>query len=76
MVSTVTSTLSVRGSKSTVSPSATSVPLTWNVEREVSVFKATFRVTSYSSEVSPSAAVTVTAKVFSPATKSVSPVTS
>ena len=73
MVSTVTSTLSVRGSKSTVSPSATSVPLTWNVESDVSSFAATVSVTSYSSEVTPSAAVTVTARLLSPTVRSVSP---
>ena len=58
-----------------MSPSRTSTPLTWKVEREVSALCATTKVMVYSVVVSPSAAVTVTRRVFSPVTRPTSPVT-
>ena len=66
VVSTVTSTSVVPGSRSTTSPSATSFPSTWNTAREVSMPKRTLRVTKYSEVFSPSAEVTVTTRMFSP----------
>ena len=64
------------GSRSIVSPSVTSIPFTLNTVRELSSFGATFKVNSYSPMVSPSAAVTVMVRVFSPTTNPVSPSTS
>ena len=76
MVSTISSTSVVNGSSSTTEPSSTVSPFTWNTARDVSLFSRTLRVTSNSSIVSRSAAVTVMIRVFSPATRSLSPVIS
>ena len=73
VVSTVTSTSVVPGSRSTTSPSRTSLPSTWKTAREVSIPRRTFKVTRYSATFSPSAEVTVTTKMFSPATRPESP---
>ena len=50
--------------------------MTVNTDKVASLFKATTKVIVETSIVSPSAAVTVTVKVFSPGCKSVSPTTS
>ena len=66
----------MRGSRSNTEPSSTSMPSIWKTESEVSLLNRTLSVTEYSSTDSPSAAVTVMVKMFSPATSSVSPTTS
>ena len=76
VVSTTTSTSVVSGSSSNTEPSSASTPSIWNTAREVSLLNRTLRVIVYSSVVSPSAAVTVMLKMFSPATSSLSPTTS
>ena len=76
VASATTSTAVVPASSSTTSPETTSVPFTWKTARDVSLSTRTLRVTSNSSIVSRSAAVTVIIRVFSPATRSLSPVIS
>ena len=66
VVSTVTSISVVPGSRSTTSPSRTSLPSTWNTARDVSMPRSTLSVTTYSAVFSPSAEVTVTTRMFSP----------
>ena len=66
VVSTKTSTELVKGGSSRTEPSVTSSPLTWNMLNEVSSSRATFKVITYSIEVTPSAAVTTMDRVFSP----------
>ena len=73
VVSTSTSTSVTPGSRSTTSPSATSLPSTWNTANEVSLDSSTSRVTKYSSRLFPSAEVTTTLSRFSPVTKPESP---
>ena len=61
---------------SSIEPSSsTSWPFTWKVTREVSELGATTKVIVYSEVVSPSAAVTVIRRVFSPVTRPTSPET-
>ena len=75
MVSTNTSTSVTPGSRSMTEPSSTASPLISNVARDVSLLSRTFRVTTKSSVVVPSAAVTETLSSFSPVARSESPVT-
>ena len=76
VVKATTLTKSVKAGRSTTEPSSTSTPLTLNEDKEVSLLYRTFRVISYSSTVSPSAAATVIKSLFSPGARSVSPTTS
>ena len=73
VVSTSTSTSSVQASSSRTSPSATSLPSTWNNDKDVSLDKATSRVTTYSYVLAPSAEVTTTVSEFSPSMRPESP---
>ena len=58
-----------------MSPSTTSEPLIVKTASSVLVLAGTTKVTLKSAKVSPSAAVTVTVKTFSPTTNSPSPET-
>ena len=60
----------------TLSPSATSAPFTVRSDKVASLFRGTTTVTVYTTEVEPSAAVTVTVRTLSPTSKPVSPATS
>ena len=73
VVSTFTSTSVVPLSSSSTSPSSTSLSLIVKVERDVSSEAGTTRTTRWSWLVTPSAAVTLTTRSFSPATSSESP---
>ena len=75
VVSKVTSTDSVKGATVISPASSTSSPLIWKLEKVTSLPSATIRVTTYSSVVILSAAVTVTTTRFSPATRSSAPAT-
>ena len=72
-VSTTTSTELTPESVSKVSPSTTSEPLIVKVSSSVLVLCGTTKITWKSAKVSPSAAVTVTVKTFSPTTSSSAP---
>ena len=76
LVSTFTSTSVVPFSRSRTSPSSTSLSLMVKIESEVSSEAGTTRTTRWSSVSSPLAAVTVTMRSFSPATRPSSPTTS